>query len=153
MNEPAYSTVLEPARRILALCHEKDFDTDPLNLMKLVYISHGWSLALKDTPLFPEEVQAWRYGPVIPRLYQATKMFGRDPILEEGLGKVTSDGNKFDALLRSVVSQYGHLGGLALSNLTHRSGSPWFQVYKQYERDVKIPNVKIKQHYVALKNG
>jgi len=152
MNEPAYSTVLEPARRILKICYERGFDTDPLNLMKLVYISHGWALALRDTPLFPEPVEAWRYGPVIRKLYQATKHFGRSPVVVGGLGECEEDASEFDVLLENVVDKYGEFGGIALSNLTHRNGTPWGKMYRKDRLGISIDNALIAAYYTDRLN-
>ncbi|MCC7437458.1 MAG: DUF4065 domain-containing protein [Armatimonadetes bacterium] len=41
----------------------------PMKLLKLVYIAHGWHLGIMGKPLISDEVQAWKYGPVIPKLY------------------------------------------------------------------------------------
>ncbi|WP_131993555.1 type II toxin-antitoxin system antitoxin SocA domain-containing protein [Dokdonella fugitiva] len=40
-----------------------------MQLLKLVYLCHAWTLGLLGRPLLREEVQAWRYGPVFPALY------------------------------------------------------------------------------------
>ncbi|RYE90398.1 MAG: DUF4065 domain-containing protein [Cytophagaceae bacterium] len=63
---------------------QKSLDTGvevtPMKLLKLVYISHGWSLALLNEPLINEAVEAWTYGPVIPSLYQELKEYGRERV-------------------------------------------------------------------------
>ncbi len=41
------------------------FDVTPLKLQKLLYYCQGYALALTGKPLFPEPVEAWRYGPVV----------------------------------------------------------------------------------------
>jgi uncharacterized phage-associated protein len=56
-----------------------------LKLMKLVYISHGYMLALLDrTALDPNlnRVEAWKYGPVIPSVYYAFNHYKGQPITE-----------------------------------------------------------------------
>lgn len=45
----------------------------PLQVIKMVYIAHGYSLALLDEPLVEEAVEAWRYGPVLPSVYHTVK--------------------------------------------------------------------------------
>src|SRR5687767_12203236 len=52
----------------------------PLQLIKLVYIAHGWYLGLTGKPLINESPQAWQYGPVIPSLYHALKIHGNDAV-------------------------------------------------------------------------
>ncbi len=41
-----------------------------MKLQKLVYYSQAWSLVWDDAPSFPEEIQAWANGPVVPVLYE-----------------------------------------------------------------------------------
>ena len=43
--------------------HYKEITT--MQLLKLVYIAHGWMLGLYDKPLISDEVEAWQYGPFI----------------------------------------------------------------------------------------
>ena len=38
-------------------------------LQKLVYYCQAWSLVREDEELFPEEIEAWANGPVVPLLY------------------------------------------------------------------------------------
>ena len=38
----------------------------PLKINKLLYYAQGNFLAKYNAPLFPEKIQAWQYGPVIP---------------------------------------------------------------------------------------
>ena len=42
-------------------------------LQKLVYYSQAWHLVWEDKPLFPERIEAWFAGPVVPELYYAHK--------------------------------------------------------------------------------
>ena len=52
----------------------------PMKLQKLVYFSHGWHLAMLNSALIDENVEAWAFGPVIPSLYHEFKEFGNSPI-------------------------------------------------------------------------
>ena len=116
--------------------------------MKLVYITHGWHLAIKDDDLFQERIEAWKFGPVIPDLYHATKSFGRDPI---PFDLVNDESNVLScetrAFIKSVFDKYGHLSGFSLSQLTHQSGTPWDRVYKDSVMHIEIPDSLIKEHY------
>ena len=44
-----------------------------LKLQKLLYYAQGFHLALYDQPLFPEAIEAWTHGPVVPDLYRHYK--------------------------------------------------------------------------------
>ena len=50
------------ANKILELASAKNLKLSPLQLMKLVYMSQGWNLALNDAPLFDDRIEAWQYG-------------------------------------------------------------------------------------------
>src|SRR2546428_134892 len=52
----------------------------PLHVQKLLYYVQGWSLALRGTPAFSDDIEAWRYGPVVESVYQAYKKFDDKPI-------------------------------------------------------------------------
>lgn len=129
----------------------------PIQLLKLVYIAHGWNLAINNRPLITDRIEAWRYGPVVPPLYHDLKKWGNTPVEEllpapvSALGNLSSDER---ALLDEVLNAYGHLSGMQLSNLTHAFGTPWYEVYfDEGGQDIdhaRIVNDRIKQHFVEL---
>lgn len=124
----------------------------PMKLLKLVYIAHGFALALLGRDLFKNRIEAWKYGPVIPDLYQATKKWGRGDIplsLIGDLGDVDVD-DEVKEFLEQVYAKYGHLDGIQLSYLTHQSGTPWDRIYSPYKRSAEIPDDLIKQHYESM---
>ena len=63
----------------------------PLKLMKLVYIAHGYMLAMLGYSVFSkrfDKVEAWKFGPVIPSVYHSFKRYGNQPITEKTGGFV-----------------------------------------------------------------
>ncbi|HHW4679552.1 MAG TPA: Panacea domain-containing protein [Xylella sp.] len=54
----------------------------PIQIIKLVYIAHGWHLGFRKEPLINEPVEAWRHGPVIRSLYGKVKKYGSSGITE-----------------------------------------------------------------------
>ena len=121
--------LLNIADGILRIAKSEGYALTPMQLTKLAYIAHGWHLAFYDTPLFSERIEAWRYGPVMPDLYQATKRYGRAPIPLEQIGGV--DDARLPAktmeFLTSVYESYKGRTGIDLSRMTHMSGTPWVQ--------------------------
>jgi uncharacterized phage-associated protein len=102
-----------------------------MQLIKLVYIADGWSLALLGKPLSKHNPQAWQYGPVYPVLYTALRKFGSQPVTSPVFVKGTDVpfSEEFTAdeekILQQVVDSYGKLSAFKLSNLTHQAGTPW----------------------------
>lgn len=109
----------------------------PMQLVKLVYITHGWYLALTGKPLIDEEVQAWKYGPVVNSVYHTFKWWGGSPITipSDRVRAVESDALKgvsnMDEFLHSIWKRYSHLSGVQLSTITHEEGSPWHTVWER----------------------
>ena len=140
------------ADQMLRIAKSKGQRLTPLQLMKLVYIAHGWSFPIRGADLFENRIEAWKYGPVIPDLYHATKRFGREPIALDLVGN--PDEAVVDAatksFLESVYDAYGHMSGIALSSLTHQSGTPWQQIYRDGAYNLTIPDSLIKDHYNEL---
>ena len=144
--------VLIVADTILKIAKAKGKSLTPMQLLKLTYIAHGWSLALRNKGLFYNQIEAWQYGPVIPDLYHSTKSYGRKPIPLKRIGDPndTQVSPEDYAFLEDVFDKYGHLDGITLSYLTHQAGSPWSQVYQEGARSIKIPNSLIAEYYREL---
>src|SRR5947209_10944283 len=63
--------VMSVAKELVRLSFAGD-EKDPLTnlrLQKLLYYAQAWSLVLRESELFPEEIEAWRWGPVVPVVY------------------------------------------------------------------------------------
>lgn len=123
----------------------------PMQLIKLTYIAHGWTLALREKPLIKDTVEAWMYGPVIPNLYKKLKTFGSSEVNSSIAAYSETIEEEDKDLIQKVYDNYGRLSASQLSNLTHRAGTPWRSVYKNTERFLEIPESLIAQHYIELK--
>ncbi len=92
-------------------------------LQKLLYYAQAWYLALKDKPLFREDIQAWVHGPAVPSIYNKYRKFGFGNIIEKidpsELNSLTKD-----ELLDDVWKVYGKLDAEYLETLTHNE-APW----------------------------
>lgn len=140
-----------------------------LHVIKLTYISHGWHLAVySGKPLISDEIEAWRYGPVIPTLYRALRSYGKETIyklLYCGTGlhtKYIDDRKKFmekriceqsQQLINRVLGEYGTLTAMELSALTHQKGTPWSDYYVEGQYFTPIPNKAIREHYIKIANS
>ena len=136
------------AEQLLHIARERRMVLTPMQVLKLVYISHGWMLGLHQRPLFNENVEVWKFGPVVPGVYHKYKKFRADQIKSPG-----KDHEKdMEGLKRNMIGQvfdgYVTYTGIQLSELTHQEGSPWDTAWKG-GMDI-IPNDLIQMHYAKL---
>ncbi|MDR1430024.1 MAG: DUF4065 domain-containing protein [Spirochaetaceae bacterium] len=106
----------------------KSLPVDNLKLQKLLYYSQAVHLVLNDkTPLFPEPIEAWDYGPVVPPVYQEYRVYGFD-ILSPLDEPVNLEFNEIRAV-DMALSCFGEMSGAALINQTHGE-PPWKEHYR-----------------------
>jgi uncharacterized phage-associated protein len=93
-----------------------------MKLQKLVYYCQAWSLVWDERALFPEPIEAWANGPVVPELYYAHQgEFEIRSIRDAHPEHIDKDGlDTIDA----VLSAYGACSAQRLSDLTHAE-RPW----------------------------
>lgn len=135
---------------------------DLLKLQQLVFYAHAWWLALRDAPLFDEDVGAWPWGPSVRSVLLAFKEAGSDLIgdargrsliVEQESGQVelsippkpSSDVVEFLVQIWEVHNRYS---GATLCNSTHGPGEPWRIVEEKLghlEFVPRIPNELIRQ--------
>ena len=94
-------------------------------LQKLCYYAQAWHCALEGKPLFPETVEAWVHGPVIPVLYQKYKSYGWQKIPQVHFDDTQIPENSLD-VLNAVYNTYSDFSGEQLEALTHNE-APWLR--------------------------
>lgn len=95
-----------------------------MKLQKLAFYAQVQHLVTTGVPLFPENFQAWRGGPVIPELYalHRGKFLIRPGELEGGDASALTDPER--VLVDSICAAMGDMTGAELSERTHLE-SPW----------------------------
>lgn len=157
------------ANYFLQQADNNDGKIDAMKMQKLVYFAHGWCLALKDSPLITERIEAWRYGPVVRELYSAFRDAGSGPITHPAYEAVLKDGkigfyipdiNEEDedgqvdkefakSLLDEIWKVYGEFSAIQLSNLTHEPGTPWSETWSASKRNTIISDELIRIYFKA----
>ena len=132
----------------------------PFQLIKMVYISHGVTLAALGKPLIRDRIEAWRYGPVIPVLYHELKRWNDDTVKELSYCGTKPDdldsdrqkflktviGNDKAKIINDVVKNYKEWSFKDLQKLCHEPGSPWDRHYNG-KYGTEIPDVTICNYY------
>jgi len=123
--------VFDVANYILKISRDNSEDEDEdvdfisnMKLQKLVYFCQGFFLALCGKPLFPEIIEAWKHGPVCPRLYRPLKIYGSSPIAACIDPEKLNVGEKEKSIINMVYSTYRQYSSSGLRKITHNEG-PW----------------------------
>jgi uncharacterized phage-associated protein len=108
------------ANEFLGRAFEEGRGLTQMQLQKLVYLAHGWNLAVNGEQLVEDEFEAWSYGPVLRRLYDATRIYSN---------------NKIPALLKwgQDTPFRSDDGGDALTNLDDKERSVIDEVWELME--------------------
>jgi uncharacterized phage-associated protein len=122
---------LTVARYFIMRAYEDGIDAEMTNMkvQKLLYYSQSLHLALYDEPLFVEEIQAWRYGPVCPPAYKFYSDFEAKQLpipRQESLSQLPSEKKE---LLEEIWQYFGNYHAYRLSDMTHAE-FPWKKARK-----------------------
>jgi uncharacterized phage-associated protein len=131
----------------------------PLNqmqLQKLVYIAHGWNLAINNYPLVSGTFEAWDGGPVMRMIWNHLRDFGFngeqsrlvEPIKRAKYSAQLSSEER--NVIQSVWNKYSRFSGIQLSEMTHQPGTPWSNAYFGFGRNSPLNNQEIRQHFTEL---
>jgi uncharacterized phage-associated protein len=127
---------LNVARYFIKRAYQDGLEAEMTNLkvQKLLYYSQLLHLALFDKPLFEDEIQAWRYGPVCPPAYNFYSEFEAKqlPIPDEDVLSEFPDKTK--DLLEKVWGCFSGYDAYFLSAMTHRE-FPWKNARKGLSKD------------------
>jgi uncharacterized phage-associated protein len=144
------------ANKILDIRDETGQPLTIMQLIKLIYIADGWSLALLGKPLANERPEAWQYGPVYRSVYNAFSGIGSSPVGSRahvrGTGLTIEEdfGDDEAKIIEMVVNAYGKLSAFALSNLTHQPDTPWSKAFDK-GRYTPISDEDMLSHFEGLK--
>lgn len=144
-------TATQVAKYFLALQDEDAGDLiSHLKLQKLLYYAQGLYLAMTGTPLFPERIEAWQHGPVVPDIYHAFKGWGGNPIpVEQGNARGIRDEAIVD-FLNEVYDVFGQYSAWKLRNMTHQE-APYQEAEDSQGEISRASLQRFFQHY--LTNG
>ncbi len=143
-NQPV--SALDVAEYIL----QKKGPMSAMKLQKLVYYSQAWSLVWDDVPLFKENIEAWRDGPVVRELFNEHRnLFVVDRV--QGNPKALDPDQKGTVV--AILSEYGAADGATLSKMTHDE-APWKDARKDVADGENCSNVishaSMKNFYSSL---
>lgn len=131
------------------LAEKSGWSLSNLQIQKLLYLAQMFHMGENNgAPLFDDDFQAWKLGPVIPSVYQRAKIFGSRPVetlftdtrLPEGTGKAT-----IEKMLRELPDK----SPWRLVSITHWNDGAWAKNYEDGDFGCIIPKPDILSEYQA----
>ena len=118
-----------------------------LRINKLMYFAQGWHLQRFGTPLFPDKIIAWKYGPVVESIYRKYHSYGKNIITEcspsFNISSIPSD--KIQLLL-DVYNKYRACSTSRLVEKSHERNTPWAKTYVE-DQSKTISIAVIKEYF------
>ncbi len=105
-----------------------------MKVQKLLYYTQSLYLALFEEPLFEDEIQAWRYGPVCPPAYRFYREFEEKQLPIPQKNELMALSEEVQNLLEEVWEYFGEHHAYFLSGQTHLE-FPWKKARKGLPAD------------------
>ena len=119
-----------------------------LKLQKLCYYAQGVYLARYGEALFPEAIEAWKYGPVVADLYPTYREYGRYVIDPPTDFDPTAYDDRTLHLLNEVWQSYGQFSAWKLAEMTHRD-PPYMRAWENGEGSEISPGA-MREHFSRM---
>lgn len=85
-SKPYHSMYI--ANYIISYCSDHELEINNLRLQKIMYFLQARFLVEKNVPLFNENLQKWKYGPVVPSVYHEYKSSGASQITKNDISQI-----------------------------------------------------------------
>ena len=121
----AYSAV-ELSKYIITKCARENKPISNLQLQKILYFIQKEYLQKKGVPAFNDPIEAWQFGPVVPRSYYRFCGYGGMPIHTEYVFDIEQNDKN---IINPIVDEKCSLDPWDLVRETHKSGSAWDYIY------------------------
>jgi uncharacterized phage-associated protein len=125
-------------------------DLTPLKLQKILYYVQGWYLADYGKPLFEDQILAWKYGPVVRKVYDYYRDHPTGHITPaEVPGNIARLDESTKIFLDTIWDQYGKKTAWELVGMTHIT-QPWIDAFADPLSDEISPD-EIRDYFVSIK--
>jgi len=126
---------IDVAHYIIDYCDKHNIKMSNLKLQKVLYFVQAQFLVASSgtTPCFEDDIEAWDFGPVVPKVYQMYKIFGssnisidpKDPLNGYYEKIKPSDRNLIDRMIQRTIPY----SAAQLVQITHNQ-APWKNGYR-----------------------
>ena len=127
-------------------CEAGGWKLSNLEINKLLYLAQMKFLDQYGHPIIEDKFEAWKYGPVVSKLYHRLKSFGSDPVKDIFFVKRRQSLPNHQ-VIKNIVREFGDLEPFELVKMTHRPGGAWDTYYIPDVSGIVIPNRAIAKDY------
>ncbi len=137
------------ANYLLRHAQENGVPVAATDLVKLVFLSHGWMLGLHHRPLIRDKVVTTSVGPMIWGVYRGFKQQGLNLHKEIPSIKVVQFTEQEKKVMEDVFQRYSTKSPFELTSIITRPGTPWYQA-RPYGKFLAIPDAITREYYFNL---
>lgn len=118
---------LDLSKYIISKCVRDGHPISNLQLQKILYYIQVYFLK-HDNIAFPDAIEAWQFGPVVPNVYYYYCGYGAMPITS--MHERITIGARDRTIIDEIVENKRGLDPWKLVEETHRKNGAWDQIYK-----------------------
>ena len=124
--------------------HENNLNEDAyegltnMKVQKLLYFAQGIYFTFKNKKLFNDKIMAWDHGPVVKKVYEQFKTYGKEYIILNNdskfdskiLEKIELDSETREILI-DVFDCLNKYTAWQLRNISHDKNGPWYRIFNK----------------------
>ena len=119
---------IEIAKYTVAKCVRDGKPISNLQLQKILYYIQRAYVRTTGDGLFPDKIEAWQFGPVVPDVYYTYAVFGGSSI--PLFGESSSLDDNTTTIIDPVIEEKRELDPWSLVEDTHKPDGAWDQIYQ-----------------------
>ena len=132
------------------ICELSDWQITNIELQKIIYVVNMLYLGKNNTPLIKENFEAWMYGPVVPELYDITRIFGANKIEKWIFNDIENlDNQETNEFIEKYYNQLKDFKPFELVSLTHKKQGAWSKNYQSNKTNI-ISREDIRKEFEDL---
>lgn len=118
-----------------------------LQIQKLLYLGQMFHFGHHGVPLFDDDFEAWKLGPVIPAVYRRAKIYGSKPVIKLFSDQRLPAESTGRTMLEKLIRELPDKSPWKLVSITHWENGAWAKNYSQGDFGSEIPKADILNEY------
>lgn len=134
------------AKYVIQRCDSLGITVSNLKLQKILYFVQAEFLVDIGEPCFGEKIEAWDFGPVVPNVYRAYKIYGSANIPVGVIGTLKQICKEDENRIYGIVDECANYSASQLVEITHHQ-TPWIEAYNKPGANNEITLESIKAYF------